>query len=234
MSDFMITDPNMTMMPTLSLPLILFSLVYSVQMFFSYGTAYRLTKSRGDNGIALFGWMFVLSFASIVPGVGIFLWFKFRNTDGSTPNNQQQTSAFAPFAGGNTFGESTGFEETHSDNAFNNPGPGFPPHSNAYDTNAYNNPGPGFPPPPGNAYDTNAYNNPGPGYPPPSNAYGNAYGEPNAPSSYMPYQGQGQGQGQGPDTSQFQSNSTSNAMKECWQCQTVYNSEFGQCPRCGS
>ncbi|MDR0273247.1 MAG: hypothetical protein LBI27_08035 [Clostridiales bacterium] len=50
-----------------------------IQMFFSYGTAYRLTKNGGDNGIALFGWMFVLSLASMIPFLGIYLWFKYRD-----------------------------------------------------------------------------------------------------------------------------------------------------------
>lgn len=58
--------------------LILWQVITSVQVFLSYGTAYRLTKNGGDNGISLFGWMLVLNFASIVPGLGIFLWYKYR------------------------------------------------------------------------------------------------------------------------------------------------------------
>ena len=50
-----------------------------VQGLFSYGTAYRLTKKGSDNGIALFGWMFVLSLASLIPGLGIYLWFRYRD-----------------------------------------------------------------------------------------------------------------------------------------------------------
>jgi hypothetical protein len=49
-----------------------------VQMFLGYGTAYRLTKMGGDNGVALVGWMFVMSFASLVPGLGLYLWHKYR------------------------------------------------------------------------------------------------------------------------------------------------------------
>ncbi len=50
--------------------------LYVVQIFFAYGTAYRLTKRGGDNGIALFGWMLLMIFASIIPGLGIYLWAK--------------------------------------------------------------------------------------------------------------------------------------------------------------
>jgi hypothetical protein len=56
-----------------------------VQVFMSYGTAYRLTKKGGDNGISLWGWMIVLNLASAVPGLGIFLWVKNRKT----PQNNQ-------------------------------------------------------------------------------------------------------------------------------------------------
>lgn len=50
-----------------------------IQSFFAYGTAYRLTKNGGDNGIALFGWFFVMSLAAIIPGLGIYLWFRYRD-----------------------------------------------------------------------------------------------------------------------------------------------------------
>lgn len=53
-------------------------LITSVQLFLSYGTAYRLTKKGGDNGASLFGWMFALNLASIVPGLGIYLWYKYK------------------------------------------------------------------------------------------------------------------------------------------------------------
>ena len=47
-----------------------------VQGLLSLGTAYRLTKRGGDNGVALWGWLFVLNLASVVPGLGIYLWYK--------------------------------------------------------------------------------------------------------------------------------------------------------------
>lgn len=59
--------------------LIIWYIATIVQGFFAYGTAYRLTKNGGDNGIALFGWIFVMSFAAMVPGLGIYLWFRYRD-----------------------------------------------------------------------------------------------------------------------------------------------------------
>ena len=53
-------------------------IVMIIQSILSYGTAYRHTKKGGDNGIALFGWMIVFGFASIVPGLGFYLWSKSR------------------------------------------------------------------------------------------------------------------------------------------------------------
>lgn len=50
-----------------------------VQGLLSLGTAYRLTKRGGDNGVALWGWLFVLNLASVVPGLGIYLWYKYKD-----------------------------------------------------------------------------------------------------------------------------------------------------------
>jgi len=62
-------------------PLLLFPLyiIWIVQNFLNYGTAYRLTRKGGDNGVALFGWMLALGFASIIPGLGIWLYFKYKD-----------------------------------------------------------------------------------------------------------------------------------------------------------
>jgi hypothetical protein len=60
---------------------ILWIAITTVQELFSYGTAYRLTKKGGDNGVSLFGWLFVMSLASAVPGLGIYLWFRYRDAD---------------------------------------------------------------------------------------------------------------------------------------------------------
>lgn len=59
--------------------LLLWQIIAAVQTFFAYGTAYRLTKNGGDNGVSLFGWFFVLNLASLIPGLGIYLWYKYRD-----------------------------------------------------------------------------------------------------------------------------------------------------------
>ena len=56
--------------------LILWYVITIVQHFLGYGTAYRLTKNGGDNGVALFGWFIVIGLASAIPGLGIYLWHK--------------------------------------------------------------------------------------------------------------------------------------------------------------
>lgn len=58
---------------------VLWRLITIVQCIFAYGTAYRLTKNGGDNGVSLFGWFMLLELASMVPGLGIFLWIKYRD-----------------------------------------------------------------------------------------------------------------------------------------------------------
>jgi len=61
--------------------LVLWYLITIVQVFFAYGTVYRLTKAGGDNGVALFGWFLVMQLASLVPGLGIFLWLRYKDSD---------------------------------------------------------------------------------------------------------------------------------------------------------
>lgn len=59
-----------------------------VQYYLGLGTAYRLTKAGGDNGVALFGWLFVMNLVSFIPGLGIYLWYK--NRDGYTPRKERE------------------------------------------------------------------------------------------------------------------------------------------------
>jgi hypothetical protein len=47
-----------------------------IQGYLSFGTAYRYTKIGGDNGVALFGWLFVFGLASVIPGLGFYLWHR--------------------------------------------------------------------------------------------------------------------------------------------------------------
>jgi hypothetical protein len=63
----------------MNLFLLLWEIITAVQTFFAYGTAYRLTKNGGDNGVSLFGWLFVMSLASIIPGLGLYLWYKYKD-----------------------------------------------------------------------------------------------------------------------------------------------------------
>ena len=67
--------------------LVLWYIFYFVQLILSYGTAYRLAKAGGDNGVSLFGWFFVMSLTSAVPGLGIYLWQKYRDIDVETQHN---------------------------------------------------------------------------------------------------------------------------------------------------
>jgi len=57
----------------------LWQIITFVQVFFGYGTAYRLTRDGGNNGVALFGWMLLMSFVSIIPGLGIYMWFRYKD-----------------------------------------------------------------------------------------------------------------------------------------------------------
>lgn len=61
--------------------IVLWQLTVAVQAILNYGTAYRLTKNGGDNGVSLFGWFFLLSFAALVPGLGIYLWYRYKDVD---------------------------------------------------------------------------------------------------------------------------------------------------------
>ena len=53
---------------------IIWAIIVPVQMILGYGTAYRYTKRSGDNGVSLFGWLFVFGLAACVPGLGFYLW----------------------------------------------------------------------------------------------------------------------------------------------------------------
>ena len=57
----------------------LYYILVIMQMFFGYGTAYRLTKRGGDNGVSLFGWLFVMNLAALIPGLVIWLWIKYKD-----------------------------------------------------------------------------------------------------------------------------------------------------------
>lgn len=55
--------------------------VFVWQVFLGYGTAYRLTKESGDNGSSLFGWLLLTTLSAIIPGLGFYVWNKYKNID---------------------------------------------------------------------------------------------------------------------------------------------------------
>jgi len=59
--------------------LFVWHIITLLQVFFGYGTAYRLTRDGGDNGIFLFGWLFLMSLAALIPGLGFYIWHKNRD-----------------------------------------------------------------------------------------------------------------------------------------------------------
>ena len=71
--------------------LVLWYIFCIVQVTLSYGTAYRLAKTGGDNGVSLYGWLFVMNLAAAVPGLGIYLWQKYRYIDVETRHNYGQS-----------------------------------------------------------------------------------------------------------------------------------------------
>jgi len=61
--------------------LVLWSIITLVQSLLGIGTAYRLTKSSFDNGVALFVLIILMNLVAFIPGLGIFVWFKTLDTD---------------------------------------------------------------------------------------------------------------------------------------------------------
>ena len=61
--------------------IILWYIIYFIQFFLGFGTAYRLTKENGDNGVSLWGWMLLIGLASLIPGLGFYLWSKYKESD---------------------------------------------------------------------------------------------------------------------------------------------------------
>jgi len=56
--------------------ILIWYVIVVVQCFLNYGTAYRFTKSSGGSGVDLYGWNKILGLASLVPGLGVYFWFK--------------------------------------------------------------------------------------------------------------------------------------------------------------
>ena len=60
--------------------LILWALIAVVQLFLSYGTAYRCTKKGADNGSALFIYLIGFGLAALIPGLGLHYYIKHLQT----------------------------------------------------------------------------------------------------------------------------------------------------------
>jgi len=61
--------------------LVIWYVIFIVQNTLGYGTAYRMTKNGGNNGVALCGWLFITNLASFIPGLGFYLWYCYRYAD---------------------------------------------------------------------------------------------------------------------------------------------------------
>lgn len=55
---------------------IVWAIIYILQLFLAFGTAYRCTKSGNDNGVGLFIYLLGFSFAALVPGLGLHYYIK--------------------------------------------------------------------------------------------------------------------------------------------------------------
>lgn len=64
--------------------------IWIIQGFLNYGTAYRLTSANGRNGVSLFGWWLGLGLASIIPGMGIYIWKKYRGEKKEKSSDEDQ------------------------------------------------------------------------------------------------------------------------------------------------
>jgi len=57
----------------------LWYLIVLIQSLLAYGTAYRLAKQNGDNGVSLWGWLILMQLAAIIPGLGFYFWKKYQD-----------------------------------------------------------------------------------------------------------------------------------------------------------
>ncbi|MCL1890918.1 MAG: hypothetical protein FWG00_02675 [Coriobacteriia bacterium] len=65
--------------------------IYFVQMWMSSGTAIRIAKKSGGDRIMYLACWFLMEIASIVPGLGIYLWYRYRNEE-QEQEEAEQTS----------------------------------------------------------------------------------------------------------------------------------------------
>ncbi|MCL2556671.1 MAG: hypothetical protein FWE03_06645 [Firmicutes bacterium] len=73
---------------------------YVIQLFMGFGTAYRWTKKGGNNGVALFGWIFVTGLLAAIPGLGVYMWRKSIKDEENDRQNRQNQNNYPPYGGG--------------------------------------------------------------------------------------------------------------------------------------
>ena len=56
--------------------LIGWAIIYVLQSFLAFGTAYRCTKYGSDNGVGLFIYLIGFGFAALIPGLGLHYYIK--------------------------------------------------------------------------------------------------------------------------------------------------------------
>ncbi|MCL2361739.1 MAG: hypothetical protein FWC73_08010 [Defluviitaleaceae bacterium] len=49
-----------------------------VQFLLGHWPAFRLLRQQDNNGLSLFGWLIAMCVAAFVPGLGFFLWHRYR------------------------------------------------------------------------------------------------------------------------------------------------------------
>jgi len=81
----------------LSLLFFAWLIIWIIQLYLGLGTAYRHTKRGGDNGFALFGWMFLFELAAFVPVLGWYFWKK--SFDGEPPKENSNEPINAQITG---------------------------------------------------------------------------------------------------------------------------------------
>ena len=55
---------------------IVWAIIFVLQVFLAFGTAYRCTKNGNDNGVGLFIYLLGFIFAAIIPGLGLHYYIK--------------------------------------------------------------------------------------------------------------------------------------------------------------
>lgn len=74
----------------ISVLLIAWAIIYALQAFLAFGTAYRCTKYGSDNGVGLFIYLIGFGFAALIPGLGLHYYIKHLQPKIIIQQQQQQ------------------------------------------------------------------------------------------------------------------------------------------------